>query len=164
MKKICYPEDEWGGNWRWDDYPSTDVERAEICNNVRCAIYPEQYTDNCRYIYDMADCENTSVDYTNFYEVEVSGKCVKKIKCETYGDYYMCEDTFVKSLCEYNCVIFDQCTYESPSSYCEDYEDLYETVDGTCKPKDWCDIFTDYYEDDISSVESKYYKPLFKKC
>ena len=76
----------------------------------------------------------------------------------------MCEDTFVESQCEYNCVIFEQCTCESPSSYCEDYEGRYETVDGTCKPKDWCDIFTDYYEDDISLSETEYFKPLFEKC
>ena len=192
MKNIGYPEDKDGGNWRWDDYPSTDLERAESCIEVRCKKYPDDYTEDCRSFantdyYDYCDFNTTDPEDTidpedwrqYFYEVEASsGKCVAKSTCETYGIYYSCEDTFVKSWCDEdfdeNCLILDQCKCELPSWYCGDYgydygygwtEHWYETtVDGTCERKNWCDIFTDFYKDDILSVKDSVYEPLFDKC
>jgi len=182
MKNIGYPEDKDGGNWRWDDYPSTDLERAESCIEVRCKKYPDYYAEDCRSFANTDYCDFNTTDPEDwkpyFYEVEASsGKCVAKSTCETYGIYYSCEDTFVKSWCDEdfdeNCLILDQCKCELPSWYCsEDYgyekmENWYETtVDGTCERRDWCDIFTDCYNNDISSlkIDSQYMTPLFDKC
>jgi len=170
LKKIGYPEDEWGGNWRWDEYPTTDLKREKHCNGVRCKIYPEQYTTGCRYKYDMADyCENTEEAWYKSYYKKEDGECGAKSSCELYGDYYMCDDTAVESYCDENCFILDQCECKSSSSLCEDedcedYKGWYKTVNGTCQPKNMCDIFNEYYEDDITNVTTKVYKPIFKKC
>jgi len=165
MKNVGYPEDKWGGNWRWDEYPTTDLVREADCNNVRCEIYPEQYNDDCKYIYDMDDyCLNTSKDWYKDYYKKEDGECVAKSSCELYGDYYMCEETLVESWCDENCFIVDKCKCESSSSSCEDCGSWFESVNGTCQPKDWCDIFTGCYQDDISSVVEEDYEPFFEKC
>ena len=165
MKNVGYPEDEWGGNWRWDDYPTTDLVREADCNKVRCELFPEQYNDDCKLTYDMDDyCLNTSEDWYKDYYKKEDGECVAKSSCELYGDYYMCEETLVESWCDENCFIVDQCKCESSSSSCEDCGSWFESVNGTCQPKEWCDIFTGCYQDDISSVVEEDYEPFFEKC
>jgi len=171
MTIVGYPQLEYGGNWRWDEFPSTSLERSEECNDYRCSLYPEQYTEQCRFKYDFSPyCdedgdEYESGEYKYFYET-VGEDCVAIDKCATYGDYYVCENAFVKDWCEYDCVVFDQCQCESPSKYCLDYPDFYKTdeAESTCVPKEWCEIFLGYYESDYDRVVTDYFQPMMENC
>jgi len=171
MKKVGYPEDEdGGGSWRWDEYPSTSLERAKYCNEYRCSVFPEQYTKECRYKYDSNYCDEDWDMYKEeeceyFYET-VGEDCVAKDKCAIYGDYYVCENAFVDKWCQYDCVVFDQCQCESPSEYCVLFPGTYKTDEATstCVPREWCNIFLNYYGGDFDEVGSEYYKEMMENC
>jgi len=170
MRKVGYQEDEDGGSWRWDEYPSTSLERTKYCNDYRCGLYPDQYTEECRYKYDSLYCDEDwdkyeSGEYKYFYET-VGEDCVAIDKCATYGDYYVCENTFVENWCEYDCVVFDQCQCESPSKYCLDSPEWYKTDEATstCVPREWCNIFLNYYEGEYDEIVTDYVQPMMENC